>query len=156
MAKELPKNLRNIALKLISYKEYTEKGLQSRLCKLSNFESEEDLKERILKILNEFKKKGWLSDKRAVDSLLNQKSERYGINRINMELKRIGAPREIIDEALESLRDTEYSRAKLILEKKFHNPPSTYEEGCKQKNYLQRRGFSFKICSEIVDKRKNP
>ena len=154
MDQEILNNLRKSALKLIAYKEYTEEGLKSRLTRVPAFKSELGLVKAISQILEEFKEKGWVSDQRAVDSLLNQKAEKYGINRINEDLKRIGAPKDIIEKSLLSLKDSEHIRAKLILEKRFNAPPTSYKEVCKQKNYLHRKGFSFNICNEIVDRRK--
>ena len=145
--------LRNKALKLISYKEYSTKNLHDKLClyikKLSHDVCEDDVDE----ILEEFKEKRWISDLRAVECLINQKSSRFGSVRLRVELKKLNVSESIIKSALAKITMTEIERAELIIQKKYHDPPVNYNDNCKQKNYLYRKGFVIDVCNYVIDKR---
>ncbi len=145
--------LRSKALRLISYREYSFKQLYEKLFlyakKLSDDISENDINE----LLVEFKEKGWVSDIRAIECLINQKSHRYGLSRLKVELKKLKVCENMVQSALNKLTSTEFDRAELLLQKKYLNPPENYNESCKQKNYLFRKGFVMDVCNSVVNKR---
>ncbi len=147
--------LRNKALRLISYREYSFNNLYDKLCiyakKLSDEISEDDINE----LLVEFKEKGWVSDNRAIECLINKKSNRYGLSRLKAELKKLKVCENMVQSALDELSSTEFERAELLLKKKYLNPPENYNESCKQKNYLFRKGFVIDVCNSVVNKRNS-
>ena len=145
--------LRNKALKLISYKEYSFNNLCEKLYSYSKNLPDDINRDDVNELLEEFKEKGWVSDVRAVECLVNQKSPRYGLSRIKVELKKLKVCESIVQSALSELASTEFKRAELVLKKKYLNPPLDYNESCKQKNYLFRKGFVLNVCNSVVNKR---
>ena len=145
--------LRNKALKLISYKEYSVNNLSEKLYSYAKNLTDDINKDDVNELLEEFEEKGWISDARAVECLVNQKSSRYGLSRMKIELKKLKVCENMVQSALSELASTEFKRAELVLKKKYYNPPVDYNESCKQKNYLFRRGFLLDVCYSVVNKR---
>ena len=53
-------------------------------------------------------------------------------------------------EALENLKDTEFSRAQAVWRKKFSDPPQDTHERAKQRRFLMTRGFNAEVVRRVV------
>lgn len=115
-------------------------------------ELEPDVMAELGGILDEFEKRGWLSDERYIESLLNQKSHRLGVNRLKQELKTKGVTEDLMQEALENLSATEFSRGYEVWERKFKVLPTDAKSYQKQMRFLLYRGFSTEVAKKILSK----
>ena len=102
------------------------------------------------KILDEFEAKGWISDERYAESLLNQKAHRLGVGRLKHELKVKGVCASLMQNALAELAQTELSRAYQIWQRKFMELPNSPAAYQKQMRFLVYRGFSVDTVKKIL------
>ena len=70
-------------------------------------------------LLDDLTREGWLSDERFAQSLVHRRARTHGEVRIVDELRQSGVSDDTIVELRESLRDTEFDRAKAAWQKKF-------------------------------------
>ena len=148
-------SLKGRALRLLSGREYSRQELGRRLA------TYEEVPGELAKILDELQDKGFISEARVVESVINRRSAKLGASRIRQELQSKGLDRDVVTEAVASLQSTELARARLLWEKKFANkasgsadPGKTGKPGKpadraaiasergKQIRYLASRGFS--------------
>lgn len=151
-------SLKGRALRLLSGREYSRQELERRLV------TYEEVPGELAKILDELQDKGFISEARVVESVINRRSAKLGASRIRQELQSKGLDRNVVTEAVAGLQSTELARARLLWEKKFTNkasgsadPGKTGKTGKpgkpadraaiasergKQIRYLASRGFS--------------
>ena len=94
-------------------------------------------------VLDALAARGWLSDERAADQLINQRRGRFGAQRIVHELKQKGISDELISAALPQLKQGELETARDVWQKKFGTAPQNTKEKARQMRFLQSRGFSM-------------
>jgi regulatory protein len=105
---------------------------------------------QLLALLDDFTARGWLSEQRAVDQLLNAKRGRFGAARIRQALLDRGVAEDLIAPALARLRETELDAARTVWTKKFGSAPRTAAERARQVRFLQSRGFSLDLAMRIA------
>lgn len=103
--------------------------------------------------MDDFKKRGWLSDARFTEQLLHARQSKFGSLRVANELKEKGVDDFLIDEALEAFKPNEFENALKICRKKYANPPQNREEWAKQARFLQSRGFDFDTIKKVLNQR---
>jgi regulatory protein len=106
-------------------------------------------------ILNEFSQRGWLSDQRFAEDFVNQKKSRFGILKLEYELRQHGVEETDIQRALELAQETELERALDIWRKKYDNLPANTSEKARQIRFLQGRGFSMNIILLVLIRAKS-
>ena len=106
-------------------------------------------------VLDEFERRGWLSDERFVESLMNQKAHRFGARRIEQELQAKGIAEHLSQEALEKLAESEFERARDVWDRKFKQLPRDSKEYQKQMRFMVYRGFSVGIVQKILNRKNN-
>ena len=86
------------------------------------------------------KELGYIDDRDYVKSYIKQcyKMQNYSIYEITNKLLQKGVKTSIIDEEIDSLKESDYEQ--LVVEKLLNGKLKSYDE-MKQKNYLYRRGF---------------
>jgi regulatory protein len=57
---------------------------------------------------------------------------------------------EAVAEAMENLKDTEFSRAQEVWRKKFGTPPQDPHERAKHMRFLITRGFNAEVVRRVV------
>ena len=142
-------SLKGRALRLLSGREYSRQELERRLA------TYEEVPGELAKILDELQDKGFISEARVVESVINRRSAKLGASRIRQELQSKGLDRDVVTEAVAGLQSTELARARLLWEKKFANRvggaddlgkpfdrAAIVSERGKQIRYLASRGFS--------------
>ncbi|MGL4667522.1 MAG: recombination regulator RecX [Saezia sp.] len=112
--------------------------------------SDEGAANELSQILDEFEAKGWLSDARYVESLINQKAHRLGTGRLKQELKVKGIHEDLAQEALAKMEASESERAYEVWERKFKAPPTDPKSYQKQMRFLLYRGFSIDAIKKIL------
>jgi SOS response regulatory protein OraA/RecX len=82
-----PKSLRQRALDYLGKREYSYAELSQ---KLKAFLAEDEDACTITEILDDFKKRGWLSDARFTEQIVHARSHKFGANKIANELREKG------------------------------------------------------------------
>jgi regulatory protein len=165
-------SLKARALRLLSVKEYSRKGLAAKLAesearwaKLARNASETgsgaDLdtppKTSVLDIdliLDDFEARGWLSDERFAEALVRRRSERYGSRKIQDELERAGVDSDKSAQLLQMLKETEYQRAFELWSRKFGVVAQEEKERARQYRFLASKGFSSEVVSKIIGRQR--
>lgn len=142
------KSLRQRALDYLGKREYSYVELWQ---KLKPFAEETD---DIPALLEDFKKRGWLSDARFTEQMVHARQHKFGSARIAYELREKGIAEHLIEEAIEQVKDSELENAKQIWRKKFKTAPASREEWAKQARFLQSRGFGFDLIKKVLSSKE--
>ncbi|MFL9608734.1 recombination regulator RecX [Methylobacillus sp. Pita2] len=137
-------SLRERALAYLARREYS---YQELLHKLSPHAGEED---DLPALLEDFKKRGWLSDTRYTEQIVHARKGRYGSLRVAHELRQHGVSDELIGKAVAGMAPDELEAATAVYRKKFSQPPQSREEWAKQARFLQGRGFGFEVIRKVL------
>jgi len=158
-AKQSP-SLKARALRLLSLREYTRKGLAAKLAesearwsKLGIDQTEqtpESINSQIDAVLDDFEARGWLSDERFAESLVRRRSERYGMRKIADELERAGVDAKQSAELLGHLKETEFQRAFDLWTRKYGALAQDQKEKARQYRFLASKGFSSEVVSRVL------
>lgn len=137
-------SLRSRALGLLARREHTRTELQRKLA--SHAEDPLELTD----LLNDFIRRGWLSDERFAEALVQSKQAKFGATRLAYELRDRGVADSVIREQLADLKDSELDRARQVWQSKFGILPTDAKARAKQMRFLQSRGFSLDVISKVV------
>jgi len=166
-AKQSP-SLKARALRLLSLREYSRKGLATKLlesearwAKLEKNEPESDLGSGlgatpkasaldIEVILDDFEARGWLSDERFAEALVRRRSERYGTRKIADELERAGVDSKQSAKLLGALKETEFQRAYDLWSRRYGQKAQDQKERARQYRFLASKGFSSDVVAKII------
>lgn len=143
-----PKSLRQRALDYLGKREYSYAELNQ---KLKGFLAEEEDAAQITEILDDFKKRGWLSDARFTEQLVHARSYKFGANKIASELREKGIAADLIETAIEQVKENELDNARDIWRRKFKGLPTSRDEWARQGRFLQSRGFGFDIIKKVLN-----
>ena len=140
--------LKKRALYYLGKREYSRKELHETITPFS--ESLELSRQQVNQILTELESKDWLSDRRFADQFVFSKKRKFGLKKMEYELKMRGVNEIIIHNALNEIKSEEYNLAKNIWEKKFRKLPENPEERLKQMRFLQSRGINSALIHQIL------
>ena len=157
-------SLKARALRLLSMREYSRKGLASKLAESSTRmlklnppeESAEacvteiPLTVQIEAVLDDFEARGWLSDQRFAEALVRRRSERFGTRKIQDELSQAGIDSAKTVDLLKNLKETEYQRAHELWQRKFGALATEQKERARQYRFLASKGFSSDVVTKVV------
>jgi len=136
--------LRERALGFLSRREYSYKELEQ---KLRGFAEESD---DLPALLEDFKKRGWLSEERYTEQIVHARKGKFGSLRVAHELREHGVAEELISKAVAEVKTDEVANARTIHRKKYKAPPANREEWAKQARFLQSRGFGFDVIKQVL------
>ncbi len=139
-----PRSLAARGIAILSRREHSRKELREKLLEF------EENAEIVDATLDDFEKKGFLSDERFAEALCRARSKRYGNFRLAVELREAGVASDIANRAIEALAP-EVERAKEIWERRFGTVPEDEKERQKQIRFLANRGFSFDTIGRVLD-----
>jgi len=143
--------LRQRALDYLGKREYSYVELAQKLKPFVE-ESEIDSADAQIKaILDDFVKRGWLSDARFTEQVVHARKSKFGSAKVANELREKGVADDLIMDAIEKLKETELENALAIWRKKFKVSPHSREEWAKQARFLQSRGFSFDLIKRVLN-----
>ncbi|OIQ70825.1 regulatory protein RecX [mine drainage metagenome] len=143
MAFEAP-SLKGRALRLLSGREHSRAELER---KLQQFEEEPG---SLGAALDDLQAKGFISEQRVLESVVNRRSAKLGAQRIKQELQAKGLDPQAVSQALAELRTTELSRAQAVWANKFGSPPEDASQAAHQMRFLAARGFAGDIIRRVV------
>ena len=101
-------------------------------------------------LLDDFERRGWLSERRVVEQVLASRRRRFGAQRIAHELRGKGLSEAAIAGAQLQLRESELETARAVWQKKFGALPANAREKARQMRFLQGRGFSLDIIRRLL------
>ena len=139
------KSLRQRALDFLAKREYSYVELWQ---KLKPYAEETD---DIPSLLDDFKKRGWLSDARYIEQMVHARKAKFGSAKIAYELREKGVAEHLIEDAMKEVKGNELDHAREIWNKKFKNAPGSREEWAKQARFLQSRGFGFDLIKKVLN-----
>lgn len=140
--------LKKRALYYLGKREYSRKELHEKITPFS--ESLDLTRQQVNQILTELESKDWLSDRRFADQFVFSKKRKFGLKKMEYELKMRGVNEIIIHNTLNEIKSEEYNLAKNIWEKKFRKLPENPEERLKQMRFLQSRGINSALIHQIL------
>ena len=155
---QLRQRIMHRAIGYLSRREYSQHELKQKLTHafaemtISHTDPENALKldDLIESVLEYLAKNNWQSDARFADNISKVKGERYGSARVKQTLSQKGLAREIIDEKINQLAETELQRGFEVWQKKFGQLPQNSTEYAKQSRFMAYRGFSFDLIKKIL------
>ncbi|BCO29507.1 regulatory protein RecX [Rhodoferax lithotrophicus] len=137
-------SLKGRALRLLSGREHSRSELER---KLARFEEEPG---SLALALDDLQAKGFISEQRVVESVLNRRAGKLGAQRIQQELQAKGLDPHVVMQAVAELRSTELVRAHAVWVKKFGTPAQDVTEAARQMRFLAARGFSGDVIRRVV------
>jgi regulatory protein len=137
-------SLKGRALRLLSGREYSRRELER---KLARFEEESG---SLTEALDELQVKGFISEQRVLESVMNRRSSKLGAARIRQELQSKGLAPEAVSQAVLALQSTELERARVVWQKKFKAPAVDAQAAAKQMRFLAARGFGGETIRRVV------
>jgi regulatory protein len=153
-------SLKARALRLLSLREYSRKGLAAKLAesetrwsKLGGEQAEqtpESKNAQIEAVLDDFEARGWLSDERFAEALVRRRSERYGMRKIADELERAGVDSKQSAKLLGALQETEFQRAYELWTRKYGVYAQDQKERARQYRFLASKGFGSEIVTKVI------
>jgi regulatory protein len=132
------------ALKLLALREHTRLELGRKLTRYTEDEAE------IARVLDDFERRGWLSEARAAAQIVAVRRGRFGAQRIRQEMRQKGIADAAVAEALPGLRAGDLEAARAVWQKRFGTPPQTMAERAKQVRFLQGRGFELETIRRVL------
>jgi len=102
-------------------------------------------------ILDELVARKLLSDDRYAEARAHTLARKFGLTRIEYELRAKGVGAAEIARATREARTTELTRARAAWAKRFGTAPRSAGERAKQIRFLQGRGFSFDAIRRVLD-----
>lgn len=137
-------SLESRALKLLSRREHSRAELQNKLSAHAETQFELDA------LLDSLQERGWLSEARFAQTIVNMRRARFGAARIAHELRQKGVNAELVDAHAIKLRETELEAVRNVWQKKFGKRPRNNEERGRQVRFLQNRGFASEVIFQLL------
>jgi len=136
--------LKGRALRLLSRREHSRRELER---KLQPYEEEPGT---LAQALDDLQARGFISEERVAESVLNRRASRLGSTRIRQELQDKGLDGELIARTLSGLKDSELARAREVWQRKFDAMPQTPQERARQVRFLLARGFAGEVVRRVL------
>lgn len=137
-------SLKGRALRLLSQREHSRAELMRKLSPLEKLPGE------LTKALDDLQACGLIDDGRVIDSLVNRRAVKLGGARIQQELAAKGLSGEAVAQAMAQLKDTEFSRAQAVWQKKFGEAATQPKDRLKQMRFLITRGFNAEVVRQVL------
>ena len=137
------------ALRLLARRDHTRRELETKLAPHVGDAQE------LASLLDDLAARGWLSESRVVDQVVNAQRARMGPARIRHTLLKRGVSEDLIAPALATLKETEIETARALRDRRFGAPAETTAEQSRQVRFLQARGFSLGVAMRVVRARSD-
>ncbi len=143
MAFEEP-SLKGRALRLLSGREHSRAELERKLQRF------EEAPGSLALALDDLQAKGFISEQRVIESVVNRRAAKLGVSRIKQELQAKGLDPQVVSDAVAELRSTELARARAVWLKKFGTPAPNASESARQMRFLAARGFGGEVIRQVI------
>ena len=139
-----PLSLKGRALRLLGTREHSCAELERKLA------PHEEEPGQLARILDDLQAKGFIDERRVVDSVLHRRAPRLGATRVRQELQAKGLSAPLIAEAVAALRGTELQRAREVWQRRFGVMPTDARERARQARFLLARGFDGDVVQRVL------
>lgn len=139
--------LRARALRLLARREHSRAELRRKLS--PHVEGGTDLEA----LLDDFTKRGWLSEERFVEQTVRAKGRKYGPLKIAHHLRGKGIDEAGVERALAQARQGEDEALASAWRSRFGHAPGDEAEKAKQVRFLQQRGFPLEAVLRFLKAR---
>lgn len=146
MAFDAP-SLKGRALRLLSGREYSRLELERKLAQY------EEAPGSLATALDDLQAKGFISEQRVLESVVNRRADKLGAARIKHELQDKGLDPQAVNDAVSALRDSELARASEVWRKKFGVAALDTKERARQARFLASRGFGGDTIMRVISGR---
>ena len=82
---------------------------------------------------------------------MHARSHKFGASKIANELREKGVASDLIETAIELVKENELAYAKEIWRKKFKAIPASRDDWARQGRFLQSRGFGFDVIKKVLN-----
>lgn len=130
-------DLRARALRLLARREHSRAELRRKLAPHAGEGTD------LESLLEDFTRRGWLSEERFVEQTVRAKSRKYGPLKIANHLRERGIDEAGIQAGLARAKEEESEALASAWRARFGRPPADESERAKQVRFLQQRGFSL-------------
>jgi len=137
-------SLKGRALRLLSGREHSRLELERKLQRYEEAPGE------LASALDDLQAKGFVSERRVLESVVNRRAGKLGAARIKHELQGKGLDPELVTDAMIALREGELARARAVWLKKFGQPAHDSGERARQMRFLASRGFAGDTIQRVV------
>jgi regulatory protein len=137
-------SLRARALAMLARREYSRQELAR---KLADYASDPD---ELKGLLDDFERRGWLSEQRVIEQVVHARRRRFGTQRIRHDLLAKGVPEDLVEEKLGELAGGELDAARDVWRRKFGAIPRNAGERARQIRFLQGRGFALETIMRVL------
>ncbi|AGF48215.1 regulatory protein [Candidatus Kinetoplastibacterium oncopeltii TCC290E] len=139
------KSLLSLAVKYLSKKDYSQESLRKKLS--VHCDSNSDIDD----VIEYLKTKGFVSDKRFVDNIIDKYSTNYGYCFITNLLKNNGVDSDLFLERISFLKNSEFDRACSLMIRKFPKGVSSdIKSYYKYARFLSNRGFTRDVVYKVI------
>ena len=151
-----PPSLKGRALRLLAAREHSRAELER---KLRRHEVEPG---QLTQLLAELQAKGFIDERRVIESVVHRRAAALGVARIRQELQAKGLGADTTRAALAGLQQSELERARALWRKKFGvvpdrpagsstpTPASAMQARARQARFLAARGFDGATIRRVV------
>lgn len=140
-----PPTARATALRLLARRDYSRSELSQRL-RARGISPDE-----IAALLDDFERRGYLSDTRYAQALVNQRAGRLGARAIARDLHGKGISADTAKTALATLKPRdELADATALWARRFGSPPLDERDKGRQVRFLMARGYSVAVALKVV------
>lgn len=94
-------------------------------------------------VLDDLQARGWLSEARVVESVINTRAARLGWRRLRAQLQQRGVSEDALQAAATQVRESELARAQALWTRRFGRAPGTPRERAAQARFMLARGFEM-------------
>jgi regulatory protein len=138
-------SLKGRALRLLGTREHSRAELERKLAQ------HEEEPGQLRRILDELQAKGFIDERRVVESLVHRRAPRLGVARVRQELQAKGLAPEAVAEAVAGLQSTELQRAREVWLRRFGAAPTDAAQRAKQARFLAARGFGGEVIRRVLN-----
>lgn len=131
-------------IRYLSIRDHSEIELRKKLQPHSQDEVE------LNQVIEKLKSKGFLSNDRFSENLVQKKSQTFGMHRMVQELRKHDLGTEIISKQMNLLKQSESERAYAVWSKKFGSLTNDPKTLAKQIRFMASRGFDQEIIYKII------
>jgi regulatory protein len=137
-------SLKGRALRLLSQREHSRLELERKLA------SYEEAPGSLAQALDDLQAKGFIDEVRVVDSVVHRRSAKLGAGRIKQELQAKGLAPDLVSQAVQALKASEFDRALEVWRKKFQQASEDRAAHARQGRFLLARGFSSDVVRRVL------
>ena len=137
-------SLRAQALRWLARREHSRVELERKLS------AQDAAPGEVAAVLDEFERRGWLSERRLAEQQIAKAKGRYGVRRVLHDLREKRVASDVLKEAAVQLKRSELEDARAVWRKRFGRVASGPRERAKQARFLEGRGLSAEVVRRVV------